>query len=271
MMKRVLSLSALVAGAALWAGCGDGGPGSTVAIRFGTTPMASAAAVGPMAAPGASLSSAAAQEISLEGTNGRLTITDIWVIVEEIELEPVETGDCDDDVVEVACPDFEQRYLFIQVPVDDSDVRVAVTQADGRFDEFEFEVDDAEVDDDDAEDLADAQLIEAMFRNEILPWFPNWPAKASMVVVGTFEPKNADGSFGAAVRFETYFEADIEVELILNPPFDTATDSEILVTLNPATWFLRGDGTVWDLSALQGQLVEFELEMDDGWEIEIDD
>ncbi len=269
MTKRALSLTALAAGAILWAGCGDGGPGSTVAVRFGTT--AAASAVGSIAAPGVSLSPAAVQEIALEGTNGRLTITDIWVIVEEIELEPVETGDCDDDVVEVECPDFEQRYLFIQVPTDGSDVRVAITQADGRFDEFEFEVDDAEVDDDDAEDLADAQLIWDMFDKQIQPRFPNWPAKASMVVVGTFEPKNADGTFGAPIDFETYFEADIEVELELNPAFDTATDSEILVTLNPAAWFVRGDGTVWDLSALQGQLVEFDLEMDDGWEIEIDD
>jgi len=269
MLKRALSLTALLAGMALWAGCSDGGPGSTVAIRFGTTPLASA--TGPLAAPGASLSGAAAQEITLEGSNGRLTIKDIWVIVDELELEPVETGDCDDDVVEVECPDFELRYLFVQVPVDGSDVRVAVTQAEGRFDELEFEVDDAEVDDDDAEDLADAQLIESMFENQILPRFPNWPAKASLVVVGTFEPKNADGTFGAPVDFETYFEAEIEVELDLNPPFDTATDSEIVVRLDPARWFERGDGTVWDLSALQGQLVEFELEMEDGWEIEIDD
>ena len=171
----------------------------------------------------------------------------------------------------VDCPDFEQRYFFIQVPVDGSDVQVAVTQAEGRFDEFEIEVDDAEVDADDPEDLADAQRIQDMFDNDILPEFPNWPEKASMVVIGTFEPRNPDGSFGTAQSFQTYFEAEVEIEMPLNPPFDSETDSEITVRLDPSLWFENADGTVWDLAALQNQLVEFEVEMDDGFSIEIDD
>jgi hypothetical protein len=259
----------LVAALAALAACSDGGPGSTVAIRFATAPTGAAPA--PFATPGADMSAAAAQDIALEGSNGRLTITDIRVIVEELELEPVETGDCDDDVVEVECPDFEQRWFFVQVPVDGTDLQVAVTQADGRFDEVEFEVGDAEVDDDDADDLLDAQLIEDLFNNDILPEFPNWPEKASMVIVGTFEPKNPDGSFGAAQSFETYFEAEIEVEFDLIPPFDTATDTDITIVLHPDMWFGLPDGTVMDLAALQGQLLEFELEFEDGLEIEIDD
>ena len=92
-----------------------------------------------------------------------------------------------------------------------------------------------------------------------------------MVVIGTFEPKNLDGTFGPAVDFETYFEAEVEVEMPLNPPFDSAVDTQVTVRLNLGAWFSRPDGTVWDLSAIQGQLVEFEVEMDDGFEIEIDD
>jgi hypothetical protein len=269
-MKRSISFVALVAGAVFAAACSDSGaPGSNVAVRIGTT--TGLAASSAFTASGASMSGAAVQDVPLEGSNGRLTITDMWVIVEELELEPVEVGDCDDDVVEVECPDFELRYLFVQVPVDGSDVQIAVTDAEGQFDELEIEVEDAEVDDDDADDLVDAQLIEDMFTNEILPRFPSWPEEAIMVVVGTFEPKNQDGTYGDPVDFTTYFEAEVEIELDLNPPFDSATDSEITVNLNLESWFKLPDGTVMDLAALQGQLVELEVDGEDGFEVEIDD
>ena len=268
-MRRILNVSVLSALAAFLTACGDGsGPGSTVSIHLGTVPTIAPTSFAAQRAGAADVSTTA---IGLERSNGRLTIDEMWVIVEEFELEPVEEGECDDDVVEVECPDFEQRYFFIEVPTDGSDVQVAVTQASGRFDELEVEIDDAEIDDDDPEDLADAELIRAMFENDILPTFPNWPEKASLVVIGTFEPRNPDGSLGAAEAFTTYFEAEVEVEIDLVPPFDTDTNTEISVRLNPEAWFVNPDGTVWDLAALQGQLVEFEIEMEDGFEIKIDD
>jgi len=269
-MKRTFTLLGIIGMAVYAAACSSGtAPGSNVAIAFRTS--GAFATAGALAAPGASLGSAAVQDLVVDGTNGRLTISDLRVIVEELELEPVETGECDDDVVAVECPDFHQRYLFVQVPVDGSDVQVAVTDATGVFDELDLKVDDAEVDSEDAGEIADAQLIQDMFDHQILPAFPDWPARASMVVVGTFEPKNPDGTFGDPVPFTTYFRAEIEVEMTLSPPFDSATDTQIAVTLDPAAWFQRQDGTVMDLSALQDQLVEFEAEMEHGIEAEIDD
>ena len=44
----------------------------------------------------------------------------------------------------------------------------------------------------------------------------------------------------------------------------------MLVELLLDRWFLRGDGTVWDLSSIQDDLVEFDLEIDDGVELEIE-
>ncbi len=67
----------------------------------------------------------------------------------------------------------------------------------------------------------------------------------------------------------TPLEGEVEVEVDLNPPFDSVTDREITVRLEPAAWFTRLDGTVWDLSAMQDQLVEFEFELEHGFEAQI--
>lgn len=90
----------------------------------------------------------APQGAPITGTNGLLDITDIRVIVEEFELEPVEVPDCDVEPEPAACEDFEARYFFIDVPL--TGAPVTVVQQDipaGLYDELEFEVDDVEVDD----------------------------------------------------------------------------------------------------------------------------
>ena len=90
-----------------------------------------------------------------------------------------------------------------------------------------------------------------------------------MVVTGTWTPSDGSG----AVTFETYFDADIEVELdIMNPVLeitDAGANRELIVLLNPASWFLNG-GVVMNLKALEGQLVDFDLEIEGGFELEID-
>ncbi len=88
-----------------------------------------------------------------------------------------------------------------------------------------------------------------------------------MVVTGTWTPTG-----GAAVSFETYFDADIEVELELVPVLtvaDGVVSRELTILLRPDVWFLHTDGTVWDLKDLEGQLVDFDLEIEDGFELEI--
>ena len=53
-------------------------------------------------------------------------------------------------------------------------------------------------------------------------------------------------------------------------------DKIVTVTVDPLAWFIRPDGTVLDLSQFDfdatGQVVEFEVEMEDGFtEIEFDE
>ncbi len=262
MRRTVLALI----GAAFMAACGGTGPGTSVAIKFGTA----GSAASPSTAAMFSVASGLAGDVPghLVGSNGELNLTEIWVIVEEFELEPVETADCDDEMGTGDCEDFEREYFFIDVPLDGTTITVVSADIpDGSYDELEFEVDDVEVDADDPEDVAEADLIAALLvavRNQ----FPNWPDKASMVITGTWTPTG-----GSAVDFETYFEAEIEVEMDLVPVLTVAggkADRELTILLRPDLWFLRTDGTVWNLKELEGQLVDFELEIEDGFELEID-
>ena len=163
MKKIVLTLIS----AAFVAACG--GPGTSVSIRFGTP--------GTTAGPSpANFSLAGGQatdgQIHLSGTNGALDIDGIWVIVEEFELEAVETVDCDDDELGTDdCEDFEREYFFIDVPLDGSTVLVVSAPiADGTYDELEFEVDDVEVDPNDPD--ADLKAWEAEPKN--VTWFRKW-------------------------------------------------------------------------------------------------
>ncbi len=274
-MRRV-SVTTMIAIAFALAACGDGtGPGASVAIQFAAVGPGASPTAAPTSGPAAASNAAAQGELVIPGTNGTLTITQIGVIVEEFELEPVEVGDCDDDngPTSVECEDFETRYFFIDVPLDGEPVTVVNHDIpEGLYDELELEVDDLEVDDDDPEDLADAQLIQDLL-NSIRQQLDDWPDKASMVVSGEFTPTDGD-----PVGFRAYFEAEIEVELDLSPPLEVTADmasKSIVVELVPEVWFKRGDGTVWDLSQFDfqttGELIEFELEMEDGFELEIDD
>ncbi len=267
-MKRILCLTLLAWSVALTA-CGDstgpdGDEGATVAIRFGTS---GAALASTSAAP--ALVASATQGFVITGTNGTLHITDIRMIVEEFELEPVEVSDCDVEPEPAGCKDFEARYFFIDVPLTGAALTVVQENIPfGQYDELEFEVDDVEVDDD--ED-GDTGLISSLF-TQVRAAFPDWPESASMVVVGSFTPTG-----GTAVDFRVYFEAEIEVELDLIPALevtDEGVSRSIVIELSPGRWFLRGDGTVMDLSEFDfpktGEIVEFELEIEHGFELRIE-
>ena len=269
MRKTLLTLIS----AAFMAACGAGGtdPGTSVAIKFGTA----GSAASPSSAATFSVAGGLAGDVAghIEGSNGDLNLTAIWVIVEEFELEPVETADCDIEPEPAGCADFEQEYFFIDVPLDGTTITVVSAEIpDGSYDELEFEVDDVEVDLDDPEEQAEADLIAALLLT-VRGQFASWPGQASMVVTGTWTPKDANGVLGTAVSFETYFDADIEVEMDLLPVLtvaEGAASRQLTILLNPAAWFLRADGTVWDLKGLEGQLIDFDLEIDDGFDLEID-
>jgi hypothetical protein len=206
-----------------------------------------------------------AQSLTLTGSNGTLTLDEIWMIVAEFELELEDDDACDDSIGGDSCEEFEAPPQFIQLPLDGgAEPTVSQPVPPGVYDELEFEVEDLELDEDDE----DAGEIQALF-DAIRAQFDDWPEEASMLVTGSFTPTG-----GSAVSFRVFFEAEIEIEIEFDPPLDLTdgTDATVSVVVDPAAWFARSDGTVMDLSQFVGQVVEFESEMDDGFsESEFDD
>lgn len=133
----------------------------------------------------------------------------------------------------------------------------------GTFNAVEFEVEDFETDDDD--DRAERQRASELFAR-LQALYPNVPMKANMVARGVFTPAN-----GAARPFIVYFDADVEIKIRFEQPLRVDQGSGITVRIDPSKWFTIGN-QVRDLSAENGQLVEFEIEMKNGFvKIEHDD
>lgn len=239
-------------------GCDSTGPsseGSQVSVGFKATSTSSSP----------SLTKATDDSVVVSGSNGTLTIDEIGIIVSEVELE----GDADSAEFET------ERPSFLDLPLNEPDPVQVVTDEvpSGTYEEFQFEVEDVELDDDDDDEEELSQL-----RAEIDDaGYSNWPESASMVVVGTFTPDD-----GEDASFTTYFEAEIEVEVDMEDrPFEIGGDGasrNLTVNLDPAQWFRHSDGTVEDLSQddyeTTGEPVEFEAEYEFGdgvTEIEFDD
>jgi len=285
--SSVLPVLTLLAAASLTA-CGDStgvdGPGS-VALNFRVAPTSSsfAAAVlegAPAAVP--------ARATDVSGSNGTLTIDEVWLIVAEAELD----GDddwCEDSDGEDSgssgsssassdCAEFEAPPRFLELPLDGSPVLAFQGLVPpGTYTELEFEIEDLDDDEDDEEFAAEI----AALRDVVLDRFPDWPRNASARVQGSFQPTDDQGiPTGDPVDFTVYLEAEIEVERTLSPPLVVADDgtgaSDLTVDVQLEVWFSRSDGSVIDLSLYDyestGLILEIEVEMEDGFtEIEFDD
>lgn len=271
-MKKLwssLRLFAVALAAALpLAACGDavtgaGDGASPLSIRFGTASGASA-----YLAPGTFSHNAEHDSLVIEGSNGTLTVTDVRLIVAEFELDRADDDDCDAVEDDDACEKFEAAPAFLDLPLSGGSA-LAVEQSvpADRYDELEFEVEDL---DDDEEDPELRRLISEL-EAEITQEFPDWPRKASVLATGRFAPANGD----APRDFRVFFEAEIEIEREFSPPLDLTdgpTSPAVTVRVDPAVWFEKPDGTVMDLSTVDGELIEFEVEIEDGFrEIEFDD
>ena len=264
------ALAGLVLAAA--AACSDTtGPAGfqSVSVNFRVSGSGPAAA-GPSRASGPML--VAGPPLVLSGTNGTLTIDEIRVIINEVELHPSD-GSC--DAVEVSgddCPEFEAPPRFLDLPLDGNPIgAVTALIPAGRYKRLDFEIEDLE---DDESDPAEAAGIAAV-RSVILAEFWDWPRKASALVAGSFTPAG-----GSPEDFRVFLDAEIEIEMDLVPNLviddQGGPSRDITVNVAPQIWFLRPDGTVLDLRQYDydqtRQLLEFEVEMEDGFtEIEFDD
>lgn len=245
------------------------------ACSVGGSPLAGSVgaervSIGFATAPQVSLGRAAvgvvddAQEpgvLTMVGTNGTLELTTLAFIVSELELN------CDDDD-DRGCVEFEEGPFFVDLPLGSGRVDVTARRIPaGSYDELEFEIEDLDLDDDDgdAKRARAAALLE-----EIRSRFPGFPEDASMVIEGRFTP------LGEAARsFRVFVDAEVEVELDLEPPLvvaaDGSADRTVVVDVRPAAWFVRADGTVRDLSRYVGSVFELEVEIEDGFvDVEFD-
>ncbi len=261
MQRRIPILGALLPLAFGTLACDDAtGPTGTptVSIRFAAVaPQAASAAYAPAAA-------AAAEPLVIQGSNGTLAVTGVHMIVSEFELDRVEMS-CDDAVDEDACEKFEAPPTFVELPLT-GQAALAVSQEipPGTYSELDFEIEDLEIDDDD--DNSKSAQIQALM-SQIRAQFSDWPAKAAILVTGSFTPTG-----GEATEFRVYADAEIEIELAFDPHLvidEASADKAVTVHIDPAVWFSLGDGTVRDLSQFDydatGELMEFEVEIEDGF------
>jgi hypothetical protein len=286
MDKHGLTNRAIVGalGLLVLAACGDstgvGGVGEEVSLSFRVSGAGAPAAVGAVAAP-VGLAAVAGAPMVLSGSNGTLTLDEIRIIIDEVELELADddscgtsgsSGDDSGDDSSDDCAEFEVGPRFLDLPLDGDPVEaVTATIPAGVYSELEFEIEDLE---DDEGDASKAAAIAAL-RAEILSEFPDWPRKASALVVGTFQPTEGD-----PLDFRVYMEAEVEIEMDLIPNLvvdDSGTTSrDLTVDVSPAAWFTNPDGTVIELQLFDydatGELLELEVEMERGFtEIELDD
>ena len=215
---------------------------------------------------GATLSFAVASAASTTGTSGlssrlagvtitdaagrTLEITQVQVVMEELELERQFDDDCND--VD-ACEKFETGPVLIDLPVDGGVISPfdAPIPAD-TYDELELEIDDASDDSTSAQFFAD---------------HPTWPQDASIRVVGSFDDNDGAGP----QPFDVYLEIEAEIERDLVPPLvitESAQDVNVTVEIDVADWFQNAGGLVdpRDLATNEDLLDELEDTIEESFE-----
>lgn len=143
------------------------------------------------------------------------SLTEIKLLVEELELESV-----NDD-----SSDFEVENLLINLPLDGSSIELTSQQIPaGLYDEFEMEIEN----DDDGQTVNDPEFYEGETRYAI-------------IVKGIYN--------GEEFMFRS--EEDFEIELELNPPLELGGNNgpaSVAINIDPTAWFLDSQGNSLDPS-----------------------
>ena len=226
-MRTLKQSMTLVAAALSIAACDDStGPG------FDGAPDASLSFAVPQSLTGSS--GMGPQPVIITDAAGRvLDITQVQVVLAELELKRMDDDECDDDD---SCEEFEAGPVLVDLPVEGgviSPFDVPIPAA--TYDELELEIDDAEDD-----------SVAADFFTE----HPNWPHEASIRLVGTFDPNDGSG----AQPFDVYLLVEVEIERELVPPLvvsDSAQDVNVTVQVDVARWLLE-NGELIDPRDLPG-------------------
>ena len=263
MKLRTLFSAALAAAPLALAACSDStgtdAPGQ-VQLRFGVASGALA-----LKAPAEGLAAQAGGPLAITGANGTLSITSIRVVLDKFQLRGVHDQPCtgtagsnDDSAGDDAAEcEFEAGPLFLDLPLDGSQLAVATGAVPpGTYDHVRFRVKNLDSADDDASGGDDNDgAAEAAVFGQVRAQFPDWPAKASMRVTGTFTPTG-----GAPRSFAAYLNAEVRLELPISPPLavtEGSSTGQVSVLLDPSMIFRTG-ANVLDLSQVGGVLhIEF--------------
>ena len=160
--------------------------------------------------------------------NDTVIIRSLELVLREIELERVETADCDDSMASDDCEKFATGPMLVSVPLGATATETQITVAAdaGMFNELEFEVHKPD-------EVTDAGFIASN------PTF----ADLSIRVTGTYSQ--------AGTRSEFTFESDLneQQEVVLDPPLTIVEGEQTTVTL-------RLDVSQWFVNAGAGALVD---------------
>jgi len=195
--------------------------------------------------------------LALVGPNGTLTITDIGLIMGNVELGGP-----------AGRTELEAEPRFLPLPLDPGAVEsmASAQVATATYEEITFDVGDAAIQDIQEEDSLHARIEDR---------YPDWPDAASMVVAGSFTQQGED----APKEFVTYFQGEAEIKHELSAPLEVTGETllqNLIIRLDLSRWFAKPDGSLWNLSEYDhertGALIEFEAEFEKAvTEIEVTD
>lgn len=220
------------------AACSDSTTGA-VSLAVSTArpagaPIAASAPWGISAAP--QVTTAGDSTVIVLG-NDTLVIRSVELVLREIELERVETAQCDDIMDNDDCEEFETGPVLVSLPLGATATvtEVAIDAPAGMYNELEFEIHKPD-------DVDDVAFIAAH------PTF----AGVSIRVTGTFSK--------AGTRTDFTYTTDLneQQEIALDPPLTVVEGSATNVTLrlDIARWFLNGTALVDPATANKGGLNE---------------
>jgi hypothetical protein len=265
-MKRFIPFTALLLFVAACEGGTGPGNNGNVAVKFSTG--ASQRVSSNVLSAGSAVASA--DQLTLTGSNGTLVIDDIRFIVEEMELRSSDANSvCEDNEHEVdddlrvsydgsqggnddgnddedenhdEC-EFDGGPFIVDLPLEGNTLTLTTENVPaGTYDRLKFKVDDLEGEHDDE---ADDSVNTTKLLSDIRTVYPNFPARASMVVHGT---QNGQ-------PFTVYFRSKLHVTQAINPPLVVPGNQVVTVNLDPSMWFKNGN-QVLNLAALNGRLVD---------------
>jgi hypothetical protein len=217
------------------AACSSGGSAGRVSLSLSSRTAAAPVAVAPASTGGTApaVVLAGGDSTVIASGNDTLIIRSMQVVLKKIELKRVEAASCDSLPGNGDCEDFETGPVLATFPLGATNAAsVAVVNAPaGQYDQLEFEIHKT-----DTTSSADAAFLQAN---------PDFKG-ISIMVTGTYSQ--------AGTRSDFVFTSDLDAsqEVVLNPPFDPAGDSNVTIRLDVSTWFVNGGALIDPASANVG-------------------